>query len=91
MGNPGESIIGEASAIFLEESFTTYGDVGKITHVYDLAELSADGDDRTRHMNAIAFAYDSSSNGVADSSTEDEFWITGGNWPNMHRVRLIDE
>lgn len=86
VGNPGDDTGDVDNKIFLSESFTRGEDVGKISHVYDLSEMEEE-----TSMNAIAFAYESSTDGLAEDSSEDEFWITGSNWPSIYRVRLIDE
>ncbi len=81
--------------IYLSESFTTSDDVGKVTHVYDMSSLedfaADDPSAPNMNLNAISFAYESSIKGMAADSAMDEYWITGSQWPNTHRVRLIDE
>jgi len=60
---------------------------GQISHLYDLSVY--ENSQRGSGLNGIAFAYKSS---VANkSSPPNEFWVTGKKWPNMYRVRLIDE
>jgi len=89
VGEP-ETDLNDDEILALTESFTTNEvDVGKVTHVYDISELEdlADPAGESKivmYLNAISFAYET----ATDSS--DEFWMTGSQWPSMHRVRLID-
>jgi glutamine cyclotransferase len=51
---------------------------GFVTHRYDMQSLS-----RPANANVL--------NGIAHTNIPNEFWVTGKLWPNMYRVRLIQE
>ncbi|GAX26566.1 hypothetical protein FisN_21Lh034 [Fistulifera solaris] len=56
-------------------------DTGLVTVDYDLSTLYPNRDVTSDVLNGIALVPD----------TSDEYWVTGKLWPNMFRIRLIDE
>jgi glutamine cyclotransferase len=66
-------------------------DAGKVSHVYDLTELTelAQPSRQGAVLNGIAFVYDSPA--ASTNINENEFWPTGKYWSSMYRIRLIDE
>ncbi len=56
-------------------------DTGLVTVEYDLSTLYSDRDVTSDVFNGIALV----------PGTSDEYWVTGKLWPNMFRIRLIDE
>jgi len=66
---------------------------GKVTHIYDLSEVTAEAqpDKRGAVLNGIAFVYDSVDPNESPLAFANQFWITGKLWPSMYRIKLFDD
>jgi glutamine cyclotransferase len=61
---------------------------GRVMHQYDLSSLERPSEADV--LNGIAAALDSSTSGLVSTSTN-QFWVTGKLWPQIYRVRLLDD